>query len=666
MANKINLTKDEADKIASDLCDQIDSSQQGRESLKQRWDMTLNMYRCDKKSTNFQAADGMESYVFPMYRQKANKIKGTLSSAYFGIKPWVQMIDISKVEQTPPPMPPEGRPAPPPGMMPQGMPTPPPGAMSQGMPAISPGMLPPMPPMGVPSAPPQPVGIKNASKVELTFQSWLESSQLKNKMSTVWINTVHFNCGIAQVYVDDKGNLCSQAINPEKSVLYPCEVSDYNQCITMGHGFEKLRYQLEEGCDSGIYDKLWFNVDRAGMAPNRNTTNDIIEAKDNPVEAGRGDEQIECYELITKLKLKGDSVRKLYIVEVEKESRQLMSLKPYQHSRPWYFVYRTSFDEENMYPSDSIGGVMQGPQLAYNDGNTMMLQGSLMSAFPFTVISGGIISNKVGSYQAGQLYETSEDVKVHSLSTNFNPSAIPMVMQKFEELSDAVAGVSRLGTVQPLPGHTTATAAHGFLAAQQESKDEFVEAVSLTFKEMMEFCFELMVTHSAIIATRMGARWRISQYDNIDPKSIDIQPTGSGTTTDPVMLGQKLSTLAQMSENPNSIFDSEKIERLLFESMDLPYDIESMLKPPVPPDAPVPPSIMPTVSIAVPFEALGSPNLSPAQRDVLEHAGIITASESATMGQDAGTGNMGSVLPGIGGMAGNQANGARPGESPLG
>lgn len=632
---KVELSKEKAKTLAQGLCNQIDSSITGRESVKDRWDMIENIFRCDQKTSNLQIADSFESYVFPMYRQKATKIGRTVLGAYFNLKPWVQMIDVTRpVQQQDPNAP-----------------------------------------------PPQPI-----PDVERTYQSWLESSNLKNVFSTVFMNMVHFNCGIAQVCTKPDGSLFARNIHPSKSIFYPCQTPDYNSLITMGHQFLPLRGDIEEGLESGLYNKDWLDLDKCGVATNRatRTTNDEVMAHDNPIMTNGDDEPIECYELVTKLKLKGDTKREWYLALVEKQGEQLMSLEHYPYSRPWYFVYKTSYDEDNMYPSDSIGGVMQGLQLAYNDGNTLMLQGSLAGAFPLIVVSGGSLSNKTVSYQAGQMIESSDEIKLQYVSTGFNPGALAPMMQKIEQLADGVSGMSRLGTTEALPGHTTATAASGFLQAQQESKDEYVEGVASPFKDMAEFIFEMMVKHTPKIALRMGKKWQINPNAEIDPTAIDIQPTGGGTTTDPQLLGQKLMTLQQMASNPASSLDPEKVETKMVEAMDFPFDTDSLKKPPPNPNTPPPPLGAPTMSISVKFEELGAPNLSPMQLDALDQFGFNvpppeeenngTVPGSDIMGANgSGQPNMDALLQqlGMGGdmqVPGNEAQGSQipPGNAPNG
>jgi len=426
--------------------------------------------------------------------------------------------------------------------------------------------------------------------------------------------------------------------------MYPCQTSDYNQLMTMGHQFHKLRYQIEEGLEDGTYDKEFLDLAKVGQDTNIETTGDHVQAKDFPVDPSRDDEQVECYELITRLKLKGDTKRELYQVEVEKLGEQLMSIKRYPYSRPWYFVFKTNFDEDNMYPSDSIGGVMQGLQLAYNDLWTTVLHGSYMAAFPLAVVTGGSLGNKVASYQPGQLIESSDDIKIQSLVTQFNPGALPMVGQKFEDLADAVSGVSRLGDLQPLPGHTTATAASGFLAAQQASKDEYVEGVESAFSEMYNFIFEMMDKHGAVVKKKLGSKWQIDEMT--DRTAISLEPTGGGTTTDPQLMSQKLQAVYEMSQNPASIFDPGKVEKMMVEAMDFPADTDSLLKDENTPPPPAPPTV--PISLSFSGQLIEQPPV--VVEAILKMAGLPDTMEE----QNAQSG-MGEMVPGEPGMGGIEA-----------
>lgn len=520
--SKVKLTKDQANKIAASVCDEIDASEVAKSNIENRWNRVMDMYRCDPKGSNLHLVDGLQPYTFPLYRQKANAISRTVSGAYFSVKPWAQLVDSS--------------------------------------------------------------GHQPLDSVERTLQAFLESSNLKNTMSSVLLNMVHFNCGILRVKLCSDGTLEADNVHPQHSMMHPVQVSDYRKLKTMGHRFFLMRFEVEERIESKEYD-LDVDVSRIGQVASNETTRDAVYAHSSSV--GKDDDEIECWEFCTKLKLKGDTKREWYLGVLEKSSRQLLRLEKLPYSRPWYFVFKTSYDEDNMFPSDSVGNINQGLQLAFNDIFTTLLHGSYMAAFPLAVVSGGMLSNKVAAYQPGQMIESGDDIRLQYIETRFNPGALPAIASKIEELADGVTGISRFGTSQNLPASTTATAASGFLNAQQESKDYYVEIVETTFNEMFEFCFELMHKHSETIAKKMGHRWQILPDSFVDASAFDLQATGGGATTDPRLLGQKLATLQQMAQAPTSQLDPVKVEEKVIETLDLPFDTVALKKAPAPP-MPVP------------------------------------------------------------------------------
>lgn len=85
----------------------------------------------------------------------------------------------------------------------------------------------------------------------------------------------------------------------------------------------------------------------------------------------------------------------------------------------------------------------------------------------------------------------------------------------------------------------------------------------------------------------MGKKWEIHPEANVDRKNIDVQPTGGGATTDPRFLAQKLATLQQMSQDPNSTLDPIKVQRKSIETLDLPFDTDSLMNDPGPDQKPM-------------------------------------------------------------------------------
>jgi hypothetical protein len=230
-----------------------------------------------------------------------------------------------------------------------------------------------------------------------------------------------------------------------------------------------------------------------------------------------------------------------------------------------------------MIPMYSIGTTLVPIQRTVNNIWSLLVQGGYMSAFPFMVISGAEgIRNKVQKMKAGQVLFESNEVKVQQIRTDFNPSTLPMMLNLAQSLGDSVTGVSRLGQSEALPASTTATAASGMLAAQDASRDSYVEACQTSMSDMFNFILELMATHADQVSTAMGGKWELLPDDDIRWQDVKVQVTGSGATSSPQLLMQKLQMLIELAKDPNSQLDSKAVIEMLVEALDLPFATDGL------------------------------------------------------------------------------------------
>ena len=426
-------------------------------------------------------------------------------------------------------------------------------------------------------------GSEPVNDVENTLQAFMEDSNLKTVCRDALLDMVHHNCGVLKCHTTEEGQLDATSVRPYDMMFYPCQVKDQTRCKTIGHRSSLMRWEIDELVRSKVYRKD-VDVAKLGLASTA-IAQDAIEVHTAATVAD--DDEIAFWELCTKLKLAGDSKREWIIVCLETESRQILSIERYPYSTPWYFVFKTSTKEKTMFPRDSLGGVFQHLQLNYNDIHTVIFQGSLMAAFPTAFISGGMLTNKVTTYKPGQLIETGDDIKVQYIETRFNPGSLGAESEKIEEIADSLAGTSQLASSENLNPNTSATAVHGLLNADSENKDNYVENVETTFQMLFRYLLELLEVHAPAISARMGPKWEIQPDANVDRRTIDVQPTGGGATTDPRFLTQKLAMLQQMSQDPNSTLDPVKVQRKSIETLDLPFDTDSLMNEPGPNQQPM-------------------------------------------------------------------------------
>lgn len=526
----VKLSLAERNEIGNSLRQYVNACDSEKGSVSPRWKEVRGHYNLDISTAGVAVFDDVPGERIPFYRPQCDRVQQSLSAAFYSVEPWAQLqatpayaddLEAEKVVNE---------------------------AMGE--------------------EEPRPV----IPALERTMQSWVSASNLRDQHSIAFRNMVHSNCGVLRVRVGDDGTLCADNIHPENVLFYPVKVSDYKRLLCAGHKFQQMRFECQEKIDNGEYFSD-LNASEFGIAPSS-----IDPVNKNPdLSVDRDSDLIELYEFNIRLKLSGDKKRVWYIGVVDAISGTLCRLEKSPYSRPWYFVFRTSFDEDSMLPMYSLGTTLVPIQRTVNNLWSLLVQGGYMSAFPLTVISGAeAIRTKVKRMNAGEILFEGAEVKMQQIRTDFNPSTLPMMLNLAQGLGDAVTGISRLGQSQTLPSSTTATAANGMLAAQDASRDSYVESCQTVMSDMFDFILELMATHSADISKAMAGKWELLQDDNIRWRDVNVQVTGSGATSSPQLLMQKLQMLIELAKDPNSELDAKSVIEMLIEALDLPFATDGL------------------------------------------------------------------------------------------
>lgn len=516
--------------IGSSLRQYVNACDGEKSNVSPRWKEVRGHYNLDITTAGVAIFDDVPGERIPFYRPQCDRVQQSLSAAFYSVEPWAQLqaapdyadeIEAQKVVND---------------------------ALGEDA--------------------PRPV----IPALERTMQSLVSDSNLRDQHSIAFRNMVHSNCGMLRVRVGDDGVLQADNIHPENVLFYPIKVSDYKKLLCVGHRFNMMRFECQEKIDRGEFYKD-LNANEFGTA--QKVVDPINTQPDQVID--HDTDLLELYEFNIRLKLGKDKTREWYIGVVDAVSGTLLRLEKSPYSRPWYFVFRTSFDEDSMIPMYSLGTTLVPIQRTVNNIWSLLVQGGFMSAFPLTVISGAEgLRDKVSKMKAGQVMFESNEVKMQQIRSDFNPTTLPMMLNMAQGLGDAVTGISRLGQSQTLPSSTTATAANGMLAAQDASRDSYVESCQTVMADMFDFILELMATHSADISKAMAGKWELLPDDNIRWRDVIVQVTGSGATSSPMLLMQKMQMLIELAKDPNSGLDSKSVIEMLIEALDLPFAIDGL------------------------------------------------------------------------------------------
>lgn len=543
----IRLDQSKRDEIGSNIRLYVNACDSEKSRVQPRWEEIRGHYNLDKAYAGHSIYEDMEGERVPFYRPACDRVQQALSGAYYSVDPWAQLMPNSaykdKIE-----------------------------AENELREQINELMQVQAAATGVEPETELEEYYSAIPDLERTMQRFCERSNLRDQHSIVFRNMVHSNCGVMRVRVDEDGTLCADNIHPENALFYPVKVSDYKRLMCIGHRFQIMRYEIAEKVEDGEY---YSDIDPMQIGTATESLDPVN--KDIDVTVDLSTDLVDLYEFYIKLKLGNDKKREWYIGVADAVSGVLLRLVKSPYSRPWYFVFRTSFDEDSMLPMYSLGTTLVPLQRTINNIWSLMVQGGYMSAFPMTIISGASgIQNKVQKMKAGQVLFENENVNVQQVRLDFNPSVFPSALQYIQQVGDTVTGFSRLGQSQTLPAGTTATAANGMLAAQDASKDAYVEAVQTVMSDMFRFILELMATHPHEIAKAMGGAWELRIDDDIAWKDIDVQVTGSGATSSPALLMQKLQMLMELSSNPESGLSPKDVIDMMVQTLDLPFSVEAI------------------------------------------------------------------------------------------
>src|SRR5688572_17085217 len=184
----IKLSKQERDEIALQICREIDASNDAKGSLPKRWRVNEDIYHVAPGITNLNVIEGMEAYNIPLWRPKADRIKGSLMGALAGVFPHVQILTE--------------------------------GSQSE-----------------------------NVEDLERTLMSIAEYGRFTEVLDKNIIDALNTNIGVSRVRpIQKRGGMCILIdwVHPVNMMCYPSYFGSFEEAKTIGHRFWKLLYQVQK------------------------------------------------------------------------------------------------------------------------------------------------------------------------------------------------------------------------------------------------------------------------------------------------------------------------------------------------------------------------------------------------------------------------------------
>lgn len=496
----------------------VDASKDAVGALADRWDKNEALYNQDHNESTLNIVDGLKVYPIPLWKQKADRIIGTVFQGITGIEPYVQILTDDGTND-------------------------------------------------------------RADDIEKSLQLLAGRGNTKDTFDrafgqclTIAVNT---NVSILYTYKMDGGRVCFRPIHPKDFVAYPHEMVSMDDMVTVGHRFYKMRSEVQSKIDKGEYFDvpLGSNADPIGQETGKGA-DFALATGTAAVEIA--DELMEMYQLLHKCDF-GDGL-KWYRFTFAYDSQAILDAEVYPYSRPWYFDIRFSDEYNSFWPANSPGWSMQALQKAYTDIINTIIGGAYACAFPILIFEGGAIPTKMKRSTVGAIYEVPAGTKVTQIKPEVDFAWLANMLAIIEKAADGVTRISQLGTSQTLPSNTTATAAAGQLKAQEEGKDQYTSFVAPAIADVWRFLYELLVNHFDEFKGAFGDAIPLESIEQLLQSPVRFEPTGKSAETNPSVLLEKLRMTLMMSSDPRSQLDFQKTEDQVVQAMNLPQDIKSLQK----------------------------------------------------------------------------------------
>lgn len=563
-----NLSQSQRDTLGRRLCDQIDASIVAQGSARRnRWLQIKKLHDVDETTITMTFVEGMKPFVFPLLRQKCDRIVGAVFNGLTSIYPAVQIVDESDGTGT------------------------------------------------------------NKDDVERALDN-VSKLAGRNKAIKQGVRTAFItNRAVWLIYpeVSAQGTvtgICWKNLHPENVVVFPPEVSTWEEAQTIGHLRYEQYWQIRRKMKSGEYfteDMVKGGDDPEDIPQRERETKRKGKTTESPTEAAK---VAKVYEVVTWLDIdsltagtedgEGDYSR--YVVTVAYTSKKVLKIEPYPYPKTWYVpLSLVEGCEDQVWPDDSIGQTVQQQQLGANDIATIIGQGSLYSAAPPIIMSGGTMLNKKAErYGPAEIIYADEGTKVDSFPTNFVASNLFPFLELLEMNVDSLTGITRQTTGENAPQRETATASVQRAQGQAEAKDNYSDQAAEALQDAASLFFTYFTYHFDDLKKAYGGLMPIMGGLMPPPIGPDGQPqmiqtpsgpqpapptpippqvrlrmmnprfevTGRSGTNTPQLLIAKLQTALQLASMQGSTYSPWAIADKIMYALELPFPVDGLKKTP--------------------------------------------------------------------------------------
>lgn len=514
---KIELTQEEADAFGNLLQRKIMAASSDIDALLERWNMASQIYYADPGAVAQNVVEGITGYPVSLWRSKCDQLVGILNDSIASAYPIVQAIDNT----------------------------------SEGV---------------------------NEELLEQALTDIAERCGFLRDLPLAIHTAANTNIGVMRVRpvlgpMGDVRTLESDWFRPRDTCFYPTAFERIDQFDTVGHRTYKLLSEITELQDEEIYLPA---VITGQDDPNQ--YNDLGGSVDQEVPATTIDAEdgyVELWEVITKRKVEGKMRR--VIVTLAFRDRKILSIAPYDYSRPWYEVVRLCRTEKRVYTQDSVANSVQGYCLAAQDILNFIVVGAMMTAVPIVWMRGYVGPANIAKYSAGDIFPLGPEGEAGVLGMPFDATKFQIALETFMQLVDSTVGISRLMSSANLSPETKATAINAITAGDERRQSAYLNAVSESVEGVFGLFLEYLRHHLPELQQAYGGAVAELTPEILD-KDYRLEVTGKSGASNPAVLIPKGQMLLEMANNPMSGLDLQKVETYNLNLMDLPTNPKALEK----------------------------------------------------------------------------------------
>lgn len=497
---------------------ELQAAEDGKGSLKERWDLNEQIDRNDKAVAGVQLYDNLEPRSIPSLSPRINRIVNVTVSTIAGTSVMVQAIPDDRSQA-------------------------------------------------------------RADALETVLQSIWERAGFERKLRMALHTAALCGVSVMRLRMTERGFMFD-VIHPGDFFVAPTYGLDLNEAHLVGHRFFKPRWKVRELVKNKTYDMLpedeldyLVATDPNSSASGRDPDFDLTT---EGLTTDRENDLLELFELIVRIDLDGKPSR--CRVVFSKDSGKILLKEPYPYEDVWYFDVRFHDEYGKWWPSGSIAQDVVGICLMKSDMFNLLAAGSMGTAVPPTVITKGSLGKKINGLGLGRVYQTPYDLEVKQIPMDFNPGAMPAILEAIDRLIESATGVTDVRlAAERKSGDITATQISAEEQAAAQNEGAYPAFASDPVEKMAAFTQLLITLHPSVVRDVYGESVPPEAYSLAKAK-VRWQVTGRKPGNSPHILISKLEKAYMMSQAPGSALHPQRTEMALLEAMQLPINLEAIKK----------------------------------------------------------------------------------------